>query len=197
MAPEEFISIARERVDHLGVYRLRFTKEELVKGKWIGPQVMELTIREKPYAVNGLVLSGPNKGRKFHYDQKERKSEVQVREAGILGALPLWLDINNPLTRGDTNHPVTELGYSFVLRMIERDEERSRSAGGFTRVNEPPDCVLLTAPTTMTGFYAPKVRLCFDMDRRLLKRVEIWDEKGKQIERFQFELLEERAKDPF
>ena len=111
---EQLLRESRARIDALGTYRMTFVKEERLANGWVGPQTMELVVREHPFAVRARVVDGPNKGRKFLFDFTQRKQELRVREAGLLGFTALWIDIDSDLTRDDTRHPVTELGYGFV-----------------------------------------------------------------------------------
>lgn len=193
---EALLRAGRERIDALGTYRMRFTKEERLASGWVGPQVMELVVRERPYAVKAVVLEGPNQGRRFMFDSQQNQRELRVREAGLLGLAALWIDIDSPLTRDDTRHPVTELGYGFVQSMIERDARLCAAAGvSHTQVDEGRNrqgdrCVLLIAPKGVQGLYAEKARICVDETSRLLTMVEVSDSRGVR-ERFQFELLDE------
>lgn len=188
---------ARAKLERLGTYRLRFTKEERLEGGWVGPQVMELVVREQPYAVVGNVVAGPNKGRRFLFDANQRKGQLRIREAGLLGVVPLWLDVESKLTRDDTRHPVTALGFGFIFKTIERD---MRLAGGrFTIVDEGLDpagarCLMLAAPQGVRGVYAQRTRLCFAATSLLLTRVEVWDARGP-FERFSYEVIDPDVKE--
>ena len=191
------VEASRARVEQLGTYRVRFTKEERLESGWVGPQVMNLVVRERPFAVLADVVSGPNQGRRFLYDTTQNKAQLRVREPGLLGVLPLWIGIDSALTRDDTRHPVTELGYAFVLRMIERDARLA--AGAFTIVEDTDTgraverCLIATAPSGVAGLYAQRTRLCFDASSKLLTKVEVWDALGA-VERLTFELVEANVK---
>jgi hypothetical protein len=194
--PQETEALLREgraRIDALGTYRMKFIKEERLANGWVGPQTMDLIVREQPFAVRATVTDGPNKGRKFLFDSTQRKRELRVREAGFLGIAALWIDIDSELTRDDTRHPVTELGYGFVHRMIERDARLSAPVGGHGVVDEGVDksgarCVVLTAPKGLQGVYAQRTRMCIDEKTRLITSLEVSDAKGVR-ERFRMELV--------
>lgn len=190
---EALLRESRARIDALGVYRMRFTKEERLARGWVGPQTMDLIVREHPFAVKATVVHGPNEGRRFLFDSTQRKRELRVREAGLLGITALWIDIDSDLTRDDTRHPVTELGYGFVHRMIERDARLSRPVGGHTVVDEGVDksgarCFVLTAPKGLANLYAQRTRMCVDEKTRMITSLEVSDTKGVR-ERFFMELV--------
>jgi hypothetical protein len=194
---EALLRESRARIDALGTYRMKFTKEERLASGWVGPQTMDLIVREHPFAVRAVVVQGPNEGRKFLFDSTQRKRELRVREAGLLGITALWIDIDSDLTRDDTRHPVTELGFGFVHRMIERDARLSRPAGGHSVVDAGVDkrgarCFVLTPPSSGVApgvtFYAQQTRMCIDEKTRLITSLEVSDARGVR-ERFRFEMI--------
>jgi hypothetical protein len=196
---EALLRESRARIDALGTYRMTFTKEERLASGWVGPQTMDLIVREHPFAVRATVTAGPNQGRKFLFDSTQRKRELRVREAGLLGITALWIDIDSALTRDDTRHPVTELGYGFVHRMIERDARLSRPVGGHDVVDEGLDksgahCFVLTPPAGLTNLYAQRTRMCVDEQTKMITSLEVSDAKGVR-ERFRFHLVEANLTD--
>lgn len=196
---EALLRESRARIDALGTYRMTFIKEERLARGWVGPQTMDLVVREQPFAVRATVVDGPNKGRRFLFDSTQRKRELRVREAGLLGVAALWIDIDSALTRDDTRHPVTELGYGFVHRMIERDARLSRPVGGHSVVDEGHDdtgsrCLLLTAPDGVANLYAQRTRMCIDEKTRMITSLEVSDAKGVR-ERFRMKLVQANLTD--
>lgn len=197
VSPEALLQHSRAALAKLGVYRLRFTKEERLEDGWIGPQVMDLVVRERPFAVRATIIAGPNKGRRFLYDTTSNKEQLLLREAGLLGMLPLWIDIDSRLTRGDTRHGANELGFGFILATIERDHRLAQ--GRFMFTDEGLDkagarCLMLTPPPAVPGIYALRTRVCFAPSSLAMTRVEVWDQRGL-AERFAFQVVEANMSD--
>lgn len=151
----------------------------------MGPaQTIQLTIRERPQAIRAEFVAGPAAGRKVIYDSTVRRDEVRVREAGLLGlAGAVWLGIDNPLTRRDTNHPIVHLGFAPLIALLRADFERATRFGGFARQDDGFDregryCTRYTAPASATGLYAKAARIAVDPEQMLPTRVEVDDAKG-------------------
>lgn len=189
------IAIGRRSVAQLGTYRARLTKVERVDGELLEPQVMRMEIRETPFALRAEVLEGPGKGRRLLYNEELRAKDLRVREAGFLGiAGAVWVGIDSGLTRGDTNHRISDLGYGPLLGLLERDFEKakgqhSREDEGFAK--DGAWCMRYTAPPGVKGLYADQARVCFDARLGLVSRVEVF-RKGELFERHDYQLLASR-----
>jgi hypothetical protein len=177
------IELGRRAVRELGIYTARLRKQERVKGKWLPAQVAAITVRERPFAVRMEVIEGPRKGRKVLYNEELRKGEMRVREAGLLGLKALWLDLDNPLTRRDTNHPVTDLGFGSILRHLARDQQLAAPLGAHGRQDEGFDrqgrwCLTFLAPPQARDLYAQRTRMCLDLVLGLPVELEVHDREG-------------------
>lgn len=177
------LELGRGAVRELGIYSARMQKQERVGGKLLPPQVMAITVREKPYAVRMEVIDGPKKGRRILYNEELRKGEFRVREAGLLGITALWLDLDSKLAKRDTNHPVTALGFGSILRHLEDDLRRGAPLGGHARRDEGFDargrwCLVFTAPAAAKNLYAQRTRMCLDLALGLPVELEVHDGQG-------------------
>lgn len=194
----ELIASAQRKVGELGTYKLRLIKQERVGGKLLPQQTMELFIQQAPLAIIGEVVAGPAKGRRLLYNAALRTDEFRVKEAGILGAAgPVWIGLEHRMTRRDTRHPATNLGYAPVLALIEQDFKKGRAAGGHVRKDEgfvgDSYCMLYTAPKGVKDLYADKARLCVDPVSLLPTLIETFDSEGL-MERLAFQLRDARVK---
>ena len=176
---EELISLGAKAVAQLGTYQARLTKQERVGGKLLDPQTLEITVREKPLAARIKFIAGPAKGRKLLYNVEMRRDEMRVRESGLLGLFAIWISLDSPMTRKDTNHRVTDLGFGPLLEMIRRDVEQAKAQGGFARADEGFDergafCMRYTAPPGAKGLRGDKTRICVDAALGLPMRVEVF-----------------------
>jgi hypothetical protein len=180
---QELISIGKETIGQMPLYRMRMTKRERVGGKIRNSQDVEVLVRERPLAVRAEWVAGDAKGRRLLFDEGLRKNQMRVREAGFLGiAGAVWIDIGGGLAHGDTNHKVTEMPLSSLLDQLQADFDRAAPAGGFSREDQGWDssdhwCILFTAPPKIPT-YAQTARICIDPIARLPAEVEIHDTQG-------------------
>ncbi len=189
------IALGRQGVAALPLYKTRLIKSERIHGKMLAPQTLEATIRDEPFAFRLEVTQGPNKGRRILYDSTLRKDEVRVKEAGVLGfAGAIWLGLDNPLTRGDTNHRAVEIGFRALLDLIEGDMKKTGPAGEHVRTDEGFDdagvfSALFEAPKGVAGLYAVSTRIAFDLALSLPTQVTVYDAEGL-LESYRYEAIE-------
>ncbi len=197
---DRLLRLGREGLSRLGIYRIRLVKEERVGGDLLGPQTIDVTVRETPFAVRGEVIAGPSQGRRFLYDARSRPDQIRAREAGLLGVVAVWVGIDSSLTRRDTNHRITDLGLGGMLAHLERDDAAAKPFGGERRKDEGfgaagAYCLTFEAPPGATGLYARRARLCIDPADGILRSIDVWDAKGL-LERYRFELVGARLSPP-
>lgn len=196
-SPEMLVRVSRETVAALGTYRMRLVKQERVGGKLLETQEMEAYVREKPFAAKMKYLKGPAAGRVLVYDETLRPKEMRVREAGLLGVMAVWVDIDGSLSRRDSNHSIRELGFGPLLALFERDVKLAAKAGGFTVQHEGFDaeghhCSVYVTPKGLADAYAERTRICVDPAAGLPVSVASYDAKGL-FERFEFRDVKAKA----
>jgi hypothetical protein len=189
---EELVRSALQYLDSAGVYRVTVTKEERIGKKLVGPQVLDMVLREKPYAVRIDVLDGPAKGRRALYNRELRADALRVRDAGLAGALgALWIKTESSLTRDDTNHPMYHLGLRHILEVSVEDLAKAKPYGGRKRTDEGLDakgryCIRSEAPPQVAdSSYARSSRTCLDPVTKLPLLVEVYDAVGL-LERYSY-----------
>jgi hypothetical protein len=81
-------------------------------------------------------LAGPFKGRELVYNVHVLGSDkLRVREGGLLGIVPVTIALDAPVARRGTNHLVSEVGFSHLLSLIEKDYTKAAPRGHIRRVN--------------------------------------------------------------
>ena len=181
----DLVALSRQALGGLGIYQARVTREERVHGRLYGPDVVEVTVRESPRAVLLDFVAGTHKGRRALYNTELRPHEMLARESGVLGLFSMWLSIESSLAHRDTNHNITDVGFGAMIDMMQADQARAATVGGFHRTNEGFDarglfCMLLTAPAGAKGLYAARLRYCVEGKLALPMKIEVFDEKGRR-----------------
>lgn len=183
--PEQLVAQGQKSVAKLGTYSATLIKNERVKGSMIGEQTIKVLIREDPFGARLDYTDGPGKGRRATYDSPTRPKELRVKEAGMLGIVgAVWIDIDSSLTRAESNHAVTELGFGPLLRLMKRDADAVRAQGFAMQQTEQSFdkngywCVTFIPQPGAKNLYAAKTRVCMDGDQLLPLVVEVHDAKG-------------------
>lgn len=180
----DLIQIGRTAARALGTYSTRLTKQERIGGELQDPQIAMVWVQPSPLALRVEFVEGSAKGRRLLYNTALRTDELRAKEGGFLGiAGAIWVGVNSSLTRRDSSHPITDIGFAPLIELIAKDFKGAESAGGHARKNEGPDaaglyCILFTAPSAATGLYATSARLCIDPVLGLPMRTEITDAQG-------------------
>jgi hypothetical protein len=180
----EIVVLGRQSLASLGVYQARVIREERVRGHLCGPDVVEVTVREKPRAVVLAFVAGEHKGRRAFYSAELRPSEMLARESGILGLFSMWLALDSSIARRYTNHRITEVGFGAMIDVMQSDQDKAAAAGGYHRSDEGFDarglyCMFFTAPPGAKGLYAARLRYCIDGQLALPMKIEVFDDKGR------------------
>jgi hypothetical protein len=185
LALADLLALGRKNLAGLGIYKARVTREERVEDRLYGPDWVEVTVREEPRAVRLDFVAGARKGRRALYDARSRPREMLARESGVLGLFSMWLPIDSPLAHRDTNHDITEVGFGAMIDIMQAEQTKAATAGGYARADEGFDarglyCMLLTAPPGARGLSARKLRYCVEETSFLPMRVEVFDERGRR-----------------
>ena len=178
----ELVALGREGVRRLGTYRARLTKQERVGDKVLPPQTLEILMQPAPRALRLEYVEGPKAGRKIIWSD-ERPKQMLVREAGLLGVMSVWLDVDGRVAHGDTNHAVTELGFGPLLEIVATDLAKAAPYGGHQRRDDGFDpagryCLVFIAPQGAPNLYAQRARLCIDPRLGVPVELEVHDRSG-------------------
>lgn len=196
LSVSDLVAIGRKSLASLGMYQAHVTREERVGGRVHGPDAVEITVRESPRAVRLEFVAGKHKGRLALYSEELRPREMLARESGILGIVSMWLAVDSHMVQRDTNHTITEVGFGAMIDTMHAEQAKVAAAGGFGREDEGFDarglyCILFTAPPSVKGLYAMRLRYCVDSGLVLPMKIEVFDGQGRR-EYVEFENLRAR-----
>ncbi|MFL5321289.1 MAG: DUF1571 domain-containing protein [Myxococcaceae bacterium] len=183
--PDQLIAQGQKSVAKLGTYSSTLIKRERIKGELLDDQTIKVLIREDPFGARMDYTDGPGKGRRAAYDSSANAKELRVKEAGLFGIVGgVWVDINSSLTRAESNHPITDLGLSSLLRLMKRDVDAAKAQGATMQQSEQGFdaqnnwCVTFSPSAGAKNLYASKTRVCMDGEQMLPVIVEVHDKQG-------------------
>lgn len=131
-----FLETGKRALAALPTYGCTLIKQERVGKKLQKPETIELKYRESPKAIYMKWLAGPFKGRELVYNTALMgPDKLRVREGGVLGIVPVTIALDAPVARRGTNHLVSEVGFSHLLTLIEKDYVKASPRGHIERVN--------------------------------------------------------------
>ncbi len=184
--PDALLKLSETAINALGVYQYTMVKEERINGTIPPAQTILVTIQEAPQAIRLEYLKGPGAGRKVIFNSAVKKKEFKVREAGFLSFAPMWLDVNSPLAKGDSNHTVPEAGLGALVRRLQ--SEQARAVGKLTVTHEgwKDDGQFCSLYVSAAQTDHASTRICTDPKLGVPMRVEGFDKKGALLERYVF-----------
>jgi hypothetical protein len=114
------VASARTRLDAIGTYQVRLTRQERVGGELQPTEDVLLSIRRQPKAVRLEWTDGPHKGREVLYSATENRGLMHVKMAeSLVPVPPLALAPDSPLALRTSRHPITEAGFDTILDRLE------------------------------------------------------------------------------
>ena len=114
-----FLQRTSERLERVEGYTARFRKQERINGV-LGPeQVMELKLRQRPFAVY-LKYLGPKAGREVVYADGRHGNKLVAHNGDWTRRLIPRLALNpaDPLAMADCRHPITEAGLAHLTARL-------------------------------------------------------------------------------
>lgn len=198
LQPEALLTWARQEINRYPEYEYWMTRQERLNGQWQDkPARMMIRYRHLPRQLYAKWLpNGAQAGQEILYDETRRKEEMYGHLGGIMGFTSIWTSIDGTLAKSQSNHTVRDLGFQFVLSMLERDAKTLRAAGlseKYSRVEIVQEqgvrMVALTweLPEGAPKYYAKKVQLRFDLKHPWPRAEMAWDADGNMVEKIVFE----------
>ena len=196
--PEAWLHDARVVLARVESYRATFHKQERVDGRLLDEETIALKFR-RPRMIHMRWLKEPFAGREVVYIEGRNGNSMRVREAGILGILPVDLDPRGSLAMRGNRHAIVEAGIESLVERLTDNLQRGRLAGelevrggGLEPVYGRQTVRLEGSfPASATGrYYCRRAVLSFDIERKVPIRAEIYDWDEALIERYGFEDLE-------
>ncbi|PLQ01911.1 DUF1571 domain-containing protein [Cupriavidus pauculus] len=198
LQPEALLTWARQEINRYPEYEYWMARQERLNGQWQDkPARMMIRYRHLPRQLYARWLpNGVQAGQEIIYDETRRKEEMYGHLGGIMGFTSIWTAIDGTLAKSQSNHTVRDLGFQFVLSMLERDARTLRAAGlseKYTRAEivqeQGTRMVALTwdLPEGAPRYYAKKVQLMFDLKHPWPRVETAWDTDGNMVEKIVFE----------
>ncbi|KWR89207.1 DUF1571 domain-containing protein [Cupriavidus sp. IDO] len=200
LQPETLLQWARAEMNRYPEYEYWMSRQERLNGQWQDqPARMMIRYRHQPRQLYAKWLPGGiQSGQEILYDETRRKDEMYGHLGGVLGFTSMWIALDGTLARAQSNHTVRDLGFQFVLSMLERDAKSLRAAGlseKYSRAEIVQEqgvrMVALTwdLPAGSPQYYAKKVQLMLDLKHPYVRVETAWDADGNMVEKIVFERL--------
>ncbi|MCB9476075.1 MAG: DUF1571 domain-containing protein [Deltaproteobacteria bacterium] len=169
-------------------------KRELVDGKMQDLQHMAVKFK-KPMSLYMKWQPGPHEGRQLIYVRGQNDNKAHVKEAGILGVVPVNLSLDSKLMKADTNHPLSEIDMGFTVDTIYKNLSKALVEGDVTltfvgqrrlgnRVAYVVDAVHENVETK--GYYAKRSVNAFDRATGLPIASKSYNTAGELFEEFEW-----------
>ena len=171
-----------------------FYNQERIGGKLDEGQAVLLKF-QKPFKVYMKFNEGPSKGTEALYAEGSYENKLLVRQGGILGFMTFSLAPRGSLAMSRKRHPVTEVGFGFLLAEFRRNIEPAIQSGEF-EIMRLTDETFNGRPATMVEgrflshggrkYYCD--RFVIHIDKELLLPVgdAFYDEKDEMFEDYVF-----------
>jgi len=196
--PETLLMWARAEMSRYPEYEYWMSRQERLNGQWQDqPARMQIRYRHQPRQLYARWLpNGVQAGQEILYDETRRKDEMYGHLGGIMGFTSMWISLDGTLARSQSNHTVRDLGFQYVLSMLERDARSLRAAGLPEKFNRAEivreqgmRMVALTwdLPEGAPKYYAKKVQLMLDLKHPWPRVETAWDADGNMVEKIVFE----------
>jgi len=180
-----FLEIGLRRYSEIKDYTSIYYKQERLDGELQGVETILLKYREKPRGIYMKWLDGPWKGREVLYNENLSKDKVRVRESGLLGVIPVWINYRSPIAMRGTNHPVVEVGLKFMLDLNLREYKKAFANKELARKNHGIQMVdgrrvfvmenIMTRNNPKANYYCHRVKQYMDYERALEPKVEVFN----------------------
>ncbi|MGA2939294.1 MAG: DUF1571 domain-containing protein [Syntrophobacteraceae bacterium] len=176
--------------DYVGV----FYNQERIGGKLDEGQT-SLFKFQKPFKVYMKFIDGPSTGTEALYVEGGYENKLLVRQGGILGVMTFSLDPKGSLVMSRNRHPVTELGFGFLLAEFRRNIEPAIRSGELEIMRLTDETFNGRPATVVEGRFLPHggrkyycARFIIHMDKELLLPVGdvFYDGKGEMFEDYVF-----------
>ena len=190
------LAAGKAACDDLHTYTCTLVKQERIGKKMQDRETIQVKYREDPKALYLKWVDGPFKGREVLYNPARLgRGNMRVREAGLLGVLPVTLPADSPVARRGTKHTCTELGLRHMLALIADEYAKAAPRGHIDRV---PGGIVRVGGRSLYrlevklprdrahGYYCQRMVCHIDYVNSLAVRAEIYDFDGELDESYEY-----------
>jgi hypothetical protein len=178
-------------------YTAIFHKQERVRARLLPEEVISLRFK-RPFKIHMRWLRGPGAGRTSVFVKGADGDRIRVKEAGLVGLIPITLDPTGSLAMKGNRHPITDAGIENLLLKIADNVRRALSQAELTFIQHGIETVW-NQPTLRVegrfprdprkGYYCYRAVLWLDLERSLPVLTEIYDTQDDLVERYGYEEL--------
>ena len=175
-------------------YTAVFRKQELVDGKLL-PEDTILLKFQKPLKVYMKWIEEPSKGTEALYVDGSNGNKLLVHRGGLLGILTLSLDPRGSLALTKNRHPITEVGFGYLIDGLQRNIRRALLHGEFKIIRLAEETFRGRSATVMEAkftphaggtYYASRMVFYIDTELQLPVGAVFYDEADALIERYSY-----------
>ena len=186
--------VAAERASQRWTFTMERT--EWVDGA-LAPTVAMTVHFEKPLSVYAKWTSGEDTGQELLYRKGWNEGRLRVNPPGLVPTLDL--DPHGSIAMRGNRHPITEIGFPFLIGRMAADHRLAQQYPSQSSVDDlgtrtiggkAARCYRATLPKDIEPrFYAHRAEICVDPNTGLPAEVAVWDKVGGEVrlvERFTF-----------
>ena len=175
-------------------YAAAFHKQERVDGKLLPEQTILLKF-QKPLKVYLKWIKDPHRDREALYVQGKDDNKVIAHEGGILGFVTLSLDPRGSIAMKDSRHPITDIGFDHLLKMLRKDIQTAveHDELEIIRIVEEPfhnrPSIVVEARSIPRGgrkYYASRMVLHVDKELMLPVGAAFYDDRDELFENYAY-----------
>jgi outer membrane lipoprotein-sorting protein len=175
-------------------YTAVFGKQERVDGKLLPEETIVLKF-QKPLKVYMKWIGDPFKGTEALYVDGSNGNKLLVHRGGLLGILTLSLDPRGSLAMKGNRHPITEVGFGFLIDGLQRNVRTALRQGELEVIRVAEETfhgrtatVVEAKFTPRAGrtYYASRMVCHFDTELMLPIGASFYDERDVLFERYAY-----------
>ncbi len=175
-------------------YTAVFRKQERVDGKLL-PEETTLLKFQKPLKVYMKWIEDPSKGTEALYVDGSNGNKLLVHRGGLLGILTLSLDPRGSLAMTRNRHPITEVGFGYLIDGLQRNIRTALLHGELEVIRLAEETFRGRSATVVQAKFTPRAgrtyytsRMVFHIDTELQLPVGavFYDEADTLIERYSY-----------
>jgi hypothetical protein len=176
-------------------YTATFYKQERVKGRLQDQETMQLKFR-KPFGVYLRWVGGDFDGREVLYVRGWNDDKIRAHQ-GSFPDVTVNLRPDSSLAMRGNRHPITKVGFGEVIKLMVRDARLSavRPQDGVKYLDHGESTVHGAPQPLHRGhhpglhyspYYAPRAKICFNVQTKMPTEISIWDSENELIEQYSY-----------
>jgi len=175
-------------------YTVVFRKQERVDGKLL-PEETTLLKFQKPLKVYMKWIEDPSKGTEALYVDGSNGNKLLVHRGGLLGILTLSLDPRGSLAMTGNRHPITEVGFGYLIDGLQRNITTALRHGELEVIRLAEETFRGRSATVVEGrflarggrtYYASRMVFHIDTELQLPVGAAFYDETDALFERYSY-----------